>query len=62
MRYLALVALLAFLAVPFMSGCSKEPEKAKTAPAAKAPEGVGAAIDKAAEDAKAAAEKAAPAK
>ena len=36
MRYLALVALLAFLAVPFLAGCAeKAPTPAKEKPAAK---------------------------
>jgi hypothetical protein len=42
MRYLALVALLAFLAVPFMAGCAeKAPTKAPEKAPAKAPEKAG---------------------
>ena len=43
MRYLALVALLAFLAVPFMAGCDsgKAPTKAPEKAPVKAPEKAG---------------------
>ncbi|MCX5654568.1 MAG: hypothetical protein NTY65_07990 [Planctomycetota bacterium] len=42
MRYLALVALLAFLAVPFMAGCAeKAPTKAPEKAPVKAPEKAG---------------------
>jgi hypothetical protein len=49
MRYLALVALLAFLVVPFTVGCQKDTPKKAGDAVKKAGEKTGAALEKAGE-------------